>query len=116
MAFVNEKIGNDYRTIDYERDLALTYHGTGGDYPHEFKLRIGGKFIKFEAWLHEQPNAQGKLDVRWDVVRLFIVEYSQEQKIEIMQMIREALSEFGAFATREGVNNVVVNFKTPEMN
>ncbi len=39
MTFVNERIGHDYRTFDVERNITLTYHGTGGaEWPHKFQM------------------------------------------------------------------------------
>lgn len=117
MVFVNEKIGQEYQTIDRELNIKLKYLGLGGpESPHNFQISLNEQLINFQAWRKEINKPNKHYDVIWDVVKLYISDFPPKKKIEIIEAIKGALNEFGAFSTRENVDNVQVNFKTPEMN
>ncbi len=117
MAFVNEtKKGEEYKTIDRERDLTLyrkKASGGSSDLIEVFELMWGEEKIIFST----RPKAiknQGKGDIHHEVLFLEIPENLKKFQPEIKEFITEALDAFGAYWHRDKVDSVLVSF-SPEL-
>lgn len=139
MAFVNELIPEEQKdkfqfpvfirpdgskptlwkwTIDRERDAYLVvtnvlgggYEGTPPDY--YYVLTWKGAQVSFAAEEHLAINKEEKGSaLTWKVHRLDIQQALQEQKDQVLQLIREALDARGRFCDRRGLASVLVQFK-----
>ena len=113
MAFVNERTEDgQWQTIDRERDVVLKYLGGGRPQePMNFEIVIDGVPIKFQALQKtETLHDIKKMNVVWDVWRVFIPPTIETSKEQIFRTIEEALHGFGTSASTKNVASLNVNF------
>lgn len=112
MAFVNERQHRPRRTIDYDRNVTLYRVGaSGGSSEHieTFELHWNGSIISFATKQTTIDNG-AKGDLHHDVMGLEIPEDLVDKKDQILDLIREALDEFGTYWNRDKVDKVSITF------
>jgi hypothetical protein len=111
MVFVNEKMGNDWQTIDKDNGMRMTYHGSGGpENPYEFNLYYYDSVIPFFARRRTDRAKDGSHIVIWDVERVNIPAELQGAAEKIKVCISEALDACGILFSRKNVDSVSVKF------
>jgi hypothetical protein len=100
MAFANEyltdeaerkKYGSAHVTLDRERDAWLTRSGGGGERPEFVELHWQGEEIKMHAYQSRIKTVDDKLIITWQVPKMSIPAKLENQRPEILEMVREAL-------------------------
>lgn len=110
MVFVNEKIGDLWRSVNKETGEYLLYKGKVGESPYDFQLIRDGRVIDFSASLYLERVKNEKEKVYWRVVALYIPE-NDPDKGEIRKRISEAMEACGAIFSWQNVEEVKTIFK-----
>lgn len=137
MAFVTEQISNADRhkineerlsklapiqrishcvnwTIDRDRNAYLVQLGGGlGEIPESFALVWNDDIISIATKSKFEYGKQGTretVSVTWNISAIFLPKLLESRRIEIQQLIREALDAYGFLADRKGLESVTVNF------
>lgn len=110
MAFVNEKDKN--RTIDYERNVTLTYSGSKHADGHMytfFELRWNDLAIAMSAII-EMNVIDDKRDINWNLLTISCHPSPSKSQKEIQDLVQEALEAYGYLYTHEKLNNVTIAY------
>ena len=103
-------------TIDREQDAYLVvtnvlgggYEGTPPDY--YYVLNWGGDLVSFAAEEQLSGSKESGAVLTWKVHRLEVPAALQEKRVEVLQLIREALDVQGRFYNRNHLMAVNVQF------
>jgi hypothetical protein len=108
MAFVNDKAGD--RTYDPNSGAELIYKMGDRDGIKTLVFVWKERKIKIVATCEANPDDQHRLHVKWDVLGMQIPPEAENEKNEIIGMLREAFVAFGVRGVRREDDTVIVQF------
>ena len=113
MGFVNEKKDHfNYQTIDHERKIVLKKLKSGlPTGPEEFGLYLDNEETKFWAYRNVDHYKNKNDYIKWRVVKLQIPKALKNKKADILEIIEEALDEYGFASSRDGIEKLEVTFE-----
>lgn len=114
MPFINERNGNDFRTIDYDREIVLKRReATGGssDSMDVFELYIKDwPPITFISKL--SASGSGESLITHEIRQITIPKSITGEKDKVIGIIKDALNAYGYFYSKEKVARVDVHFSS----